>query len=273
VIVPLVFHGSTTVSEKSPSHILDVNVSSQPDVVGEIPACILGIIVDYDVVAAPIPVVDEAQIHGANAPEEAVETEPIRTTAAQMPDVVASDAAVKAAMFERAIQVVIYTCAVMSHPLATGMDVGRFGMSSAVREAFLGTPAILLPRILGTAATFLLPCSLGTRFLLGALFLWLRPLGRLGPSRRTVSGNILSTAHVATAALFSASLGKGGSASYHGHRKDSYCKSHIKTVACKLRSISGVRRTAGGQGNFSPRKECNFIYVLGRIKLWQHESK
>jgi hypothetical protein len=242
VIVPLVFHGSTTVSEKSPSHILDVDVSSQPDVVGEIPAWILGIIVDDDVVAAPIPVVDEAQIHGANAPEEAVETEPIRTAAAQMPDVAASDAAVKAAMFERAIQVVIYTCAVMSHPLATGVDVGRFGMSSAVREAFLGAPATLLPRILGTR--FLL----GTLFLLGALFLGslLRPLGRLGPSRGTVSGNILPTAHITTATLLSASLGKGGPTSYHGHRKDSYCKSHINTVACKLRSISGVRRTAGG---------------------------
>lgn len=51
------------------AEVLDVDVGAQTDIVGEVPALVVGIVVDDDVVAVPEPVVAEADVVGATPRE------------------------------------------------------------------------------------------------------------------------------------------------------------------------------------------------------------
>lgn len=66
---------------------LDVNVGAQADVVGQVPAHVVGIIVNDDVIAGPVPVVTIAKVRGGDAEVEAAEPEAARTAASETPDV------------------------------------------------------------------------------------------------------------------------------------------------------------------------------------------
>ena len=57
--------------------VLHVDVGAQSDVVGEIPARVVGIVIDDDVVAVPIPVVDVSQVKRSNAEVEAAKPEAV----------------------------------------------------------------------------------------------------------------------------------------------------------------------------------------------------
>ena len=73
------------------SEIHHVNISSEANVVGQVPAVVIGIFVDDDVVAIPVPTVAESEIGGRNAPVPSVEPEAIGSAAAEVP----SDATVR----------------------------------------------------------------------------------------------------------------------------------------------------------------------------------
>ena len=69
-------HGAiaTTISLAG-SKVRDVYVGSQPDVVGEVPSDVIGVLVDHDVVCIPEPVIDEAPFERRDAEIVAVEPE------------------------------------------------------------------------------------------------------------------------------------------------------------------------------------------------------
>ena len=74
-----------TVTEAPELHadILDVNVSPGIHVVEQVPARMIGIVIDHDIVAVPQPVVDVPELKRRDAEVEAAEPEPRRATARQ----------------------------------------------------------------------------------------------------------------------------------------------------------------------------------------------
>jgi hypothetical protein len=75
-----------------------MNVGSEPDVVGEVPAVVVGVFVDHDIVAIPKPVAAEADIVGSDAEIESAEPKAIRAASAEVPDAAATEAAGKVAV-------------------------------------------------------------------------------------------------------------------------------------------------------------------------------
>jgi len=75
-----------------------VDVGSQPDVVGKVPANVIGIIVDDDDVRIPEPAITEANVVGSYRKEETAEPEAAGTTASESPHVAATETASEASM-------------------------------------------------------------------------------------------------------------------------------------------------------------------------------
>ena len=124
------------------SQIHHVDVGSEPDVIGEVPADVIGILVDDDFVRIPEPSATEAKVVGSYGEVETAEPEAAGATAYEAPHVAAAETAGEAAMLPRMIQMVMRVVAagIMAHPLSIGMHVGSFGMSFLVVEfaVFLG---------------------------------------------------------------------------------------------------------------------------------------
>jgi hypothetical protein len=70
-----------------------VDVGSEADVVGEVPAGVVGIVVDDDVVGVPEPSVRVGEVPGGYAEVEAAEPEAGWTSSAETPDVGGAEAA------------------------------------------------------------------------------------------------------------------------------------------------------------------------------------
>jgi hypothetical protein len=110
---------------------LHVDVGAQPRVVGEIPAVMVGIFVDHDLVAVPEPVTAQSEVKGGDAESEAAEPETGGTASANAPDVAAAEAAGESAMFKGMVEVEsgIVSPGVVADPGAIMMDVRGFGMA------------------------------------------------------------------------------------------------------------------------------------------------
>jgi hypothetical protein len=85
--------------------ILDVNVSSQPRIIRQVPTWIIRIVVDYNLVGGPIPTRDERKLPWRHAEVKPIKPEARRASASQMPHVTRSKTARKMSMFERMIEV------------------------------------------------------------------------------------------------------------------------------------------------------------------------
>jgi hypothetical protein len=111
-----------------------VDVGAQPDIVGEVPAVVVGIVVDDDVVAIPEPVIAVSQVEIANAEIEASKPKAVGASSAEAPYVTAADAAGEVAVFPGMIEVEAHfvVAIVVSDPLAVVVDVGGFGMTLMV---------------------------------------------------------------------------------------------------------------------------------------------
>jgi hypothetical protein len=122
------------------AEVLHVDVGAQPDVVGEIPAVVVGVFVDDDLVAVPEPVTAESQVKRGDAEVEAVEPETVGTTSGNAPDVAAAEAAGEMAMLPGVIEVEagIVRSGVMSDPGAVVVDVRGRGMAVIVVKTGCG---------------------------------------------------------------------------------------------------------------------------------------
>ena len=127
--------------------IQDVNVSAQPDVIGEVPSVVIGIGIDHDVVIVPEPTVGVVVVIGRNLEEEAANIEPIQATTAEPPDVLRADAGSEVTVFPRMIDMIVGIAAtgIVSDPaIIFCMDVRSFGMALLIT---VGGPLILLRRL------------------------------------------------------------------------------------------------------------------------------
>src|SRR5208337_4503258 len=112
----------------------DVNVSAQSDVERQIPADVVGIVVNHDLVSVPHPVVAVTVVIRGNAEIETAEPEAIASSAGQMPNVPAANSARKVPVLPRVVEVIvaISRAGFVADPFAVRMDVRSIGVPSRV---------------------------------------------------------------------------------------------------------------------------------------------
>jgi hypothetical protein len=118
--------------------IHDVSIDSQPNVIGQVPAVMVGVGIDHDVVAIPEPVVGIVIVVRRNLGEEAADVESVAVPTVKAPDVLLTDPARKASVFPRMIEMIVGIVAsgIVSHPLIVfRVDVRGFGMTLLIAEA------------------------------------------------------------------------------------------------------------------------------------------
>ena|ERR1700676_347398 len=113
-----------------------MDVSSQPDVIGEVPPHVIGIIVNGDVVRIPEPAVCVSDIVRGNRKIKTVEPETVGTSAPKTPDMTTANAAIKATVFICVIEPIMRVAAarIVAYPLSVGMDVGSLRMPLPIAE-------------------------------------------------------------------------------------------------------------------------------------------
>ena len=97
----------------------------------------IGIVIDHDIVAIPIPVAAVTHIVGGNRKEEAAESEALRAASAQSPDMAATNAAGKTTVLPGVADaiVLIDTSGIVAHPaIILCVNVRGLGMSRLIGE-------------------------------------------------------------------------------------------------------------------------------------------
>ena len=114
-----------------------MNVGTQPLVISQIPAIVVWVLIDHDLVAIPEPVIAEVEVVCGDAEVETTKPETLPVSSSQAEDMAAAESASKASVFPRMIDVVvgIITAGIMSDPLIVRVNVGSFRMSPLVRKS------------------------------------------------------------------------------------------------------------------------------------------
>lgn len=132
----------------SRSKIEHVNVSAQPRVVSQIPAGIIRIIVEDDIVSVPKPAIDEDNVCRGHAEVEAAEPEAIGTTAFNPPYMARTELAGETSMLPGVIEVIagVIAAFIVPDPAIVGsMDVRRLGMARTIIEFAVVGWRLVLP--------------------------------------------------------------------------------------------------------------------------------
>src|ERR1700719_2356554 len=117
-----------------------MNVGAQALVVGQVPARRVGVFIDHDVVAVPVPAIHVAKVVGRDTKEKAAETEAVGVSAVEMPHMAGAEAASETAVLPGMVEVEVSILAagVVADPLAVLVYVWGVGMALAVGEIAVG---------------------------------------------------------------------------------------------------------------------------------------
>ena len=136
------------VGRKSTSQILNVSVRAEPRVVYEIPANMVRVLVDHDLIASPVPPRDDVVIVRGDAPVEIAKPEAFPVSSRKHEYMLRSKATGEASVCPRPIEVVmrIVSATSMSDPLIVlGVNVWNIRMTFLVHgNAVLGRSTGLL---------------------------------------------------------------------------------------------------------------------------------
>lgn len=114
-----------------------MDVGSEADVVGEVPANVVRVVVDYDLVSAPIPTIAVTVVIGRYVEEESAEPKSVGSTTTKTPDVITADSTIEVSVRPWVVKMVMRVAGatVVSYPAVIGVDVGCVGMAGLVAEA------------------------------------------------------------------------------------------------------------------------------------------
>jgi hypothetical protein len=112
-----------------PPHVLHVHVGAESHVVGEVPAFVVGVVIDHNLIATPIPVVAIGKVKRRDPEVEAAEPKAIGAASGDAPDMASSEAAGESAMLKGLIEVEvgIPSSGVVPDPLAVMVNVRSLG--------------------------------------------------------------------------------------------------------------------------------------------------
>jgi hypothetical protein len=126
-----------------------VAIGAEPRIVGQVPAIVVRIFVDDNLVGTPVPIGTEAEVSGSDAEGESAEPETLAIAPFDAPDVVAAETAAEAAMFKRMIEMIagIIAPGAVADPRIVGVHVRSFGVATFVGifRGFLGCSVLLGP--------------------------------------------------------------------------------------------------------------------------------
>src|SRR5271157_2930365 len=99
-----------------------MHVRPETHVISQVPADVIRIVIDRDLIGVPQPVAAVADVHRGNAEVEPAEPEAAWTSAAQPPNVPSADSAREPPVLERMIQVIprIVRSAIVPDPFIAG---------------------------------------------------------------------------------------------------------------------------------------------------------
>ncbi len=115
-----------------------MDVGPQPDVISEIPADVIRVFVDYDVIGVPVPAIAVTDVVGSHTKKETAKREPIWSAARKMPYMALAEATGKAAVFPRMIEMVVRIVAAraVSNPLISFcVNVGRIRVTRLIGKS------------------------------------------------------------------------------------------------------------------------------------------
>src|SRR5579863_7571193 len=128
-----------------------VDIGAEAGVIRQVPAGMIRVFVNDDVVGIPEPAVHKANVIRGNAPIPIPETEAVRVAAGQVPMVRGAEAAFKPPMFPWIVQVIvrIVTPGVVADPALAVVDMRGIGMAGvvAVVGVFLGRTRLAMIRL------------------------------------------------------------------------------------------------------------------------------
>jgi hypothetical protein len=127
-----------------------VDVGAEPDVVGQIPAVVIGIFVDRDVVILPVPIIAELVVVGCDLEVRVLEPESLAVPSLEPINVAGAEAEGKAPVLPGTISAVVRIVAtvIVANPLPIGrMDVGSVGMLGVIAEAATLVARLVLLRV------------------------------------------------------------------------------------------------------------------------------
>jgi len=112
-----------------------VDVDTEAYVVGKVPADVVGIRIEDDVVGAPVPAVAVGDVGGSNAEEESAEAEAVRSASGETPNLACTYGAGEVSMFPGMVEVVASVVGgdVTDPAIGAGVDVGRSGVPGGIR--------------------------------------------------------------------------------------------------------------------------------------------
>jgi hypothetical protein len=128
----------------------DVNVSTQPPVMSEIPSDVVWVLANHDLIRIPEPVIAKSVVVWGNAEEEAPKPEALLVLSDKLENMTGTKAAREAPVLPRVVEVVvrITSAGVMTDPLAVRMNVRNVWVSLLVakRAVFRGSMLLTLDR-------------------------------------------------------------------------------------------------------------------------------
>lgn len=120
-IIPMASHAGHRLAPQ----VHHVDVGAQSDVIGEIPTVMIGVVIEDDVIAVPVPIAGIGDIHRCDAEVEAAEPESPGPAAGEPPNVLGPKSGSEMPMFPGMIKLEarISASRVMSNPMAVLMYV------------------------------------------------------------------------------------------------------------------------------------------------------
>lgn len=132
--VPLALCETRIGSGLAVAEIFDVTVGAEPHVVGEVPAIVIRVLVDHDLIGAPIPSIAEGKVNRSDGEVETAEPEALSTAASNAPHVALAETAIEVAVLPGMIQMIvgIVAAGIVADPFVVGVDVRSVGMAILV---------------------------------------------------------------------------------------------------------------------------------------------
>lgn len=120
------------------TEILDMKISAETWVVSEVPAGVVGVVINNDVIRVPAPTVSVGKVKRRNVPVPSVEPEAAWIAAGEMPHMMRTKAAGPAAVLPGAIETImrIVTARIVADPDAA-VDMGLRWMTIMVAEVVM----------------------------------------------------------------------------------------------------------------------------------------
>lgn len=117
-----------------------MHIRAEPDIVGQVPAGVIGIFINHDLIAVPQPAAAVSGIVRRNVKVKSTKPESAGTPARQAPDVAFAEAAAEMPVLKGMVEVVmrIAGAAIVADPfVARSMDVRRLRMPRPVGETWM----------------------------------------------------------------------------------------------------------------------------------------